>query len=107
MKKSTVKREEMVQFLAQTGDLTYVQAERAYAAFMQLLANAMAGKCRVNFAKIGTLEPVDHPPRRVVMGFKREEGRVEKTKREYWVGARTRYAFKTYRVFAENHGLAS
>lgn len=103
---NTVKRSEIIQYLAKHGNLTYVQAEHAYAAFMRLLEDAISRRSKLNLARIGCIEPIELPPRRVVMGFKRRGKTVTKCRRDYWLGARTRYVFKLHKAFGQDHNLS-
>ncbi len=103
--KKTIKREDFVRYLASHANLTYVEAEQAYTAFMRMFEHAMASRSSINFGRVGVMEPQDLKPRRVTMGFRRLGGKVTKCRREFWLGLRTRYIFRTHRAFAEDHDL--
>lgn len=89
--------------------LTYVKSEQVYDALMRLLEDSIATKSQVNLGRIGTLVPVELKPRTVKMGFKRSGGqnggKMVKCKREYFLGARTRFVFRMHRSFGKHHGL--
>lgn len=107
----TVKRSDFVRTLHREAGLPYLRAEQVCTVIMRLLENSVATKAVINFGRIGTLRPIDLPPRRVVMGCKRGGGvgggTMEKVRREYWVGQRTRYAFRLNKAFGQHHGLTT
>jgi len=107
----TVKRSDFVRHLHKEAGLPYLRAEQVCTVIMRLLENSVSAKMTINLGRIGTLRPIDLAPRRVVMGCKRSGGTgggtMEKVRREYWIGQRTRYAFRLNRAFGQHHGLTT
>ncbi len=107
--KATVKRSDIVRHFVTHSGLTYVKSEQVYEALMRLLEDSIATKSQINLGHIGSLTPIELKPRRVTMGFKRSGGhnggRITKCRREFFLGARTRFIFKMHRSFGRNHGL--
>jgi hypothetical protein len=102
----SVKRGDYVRHLVQQGGLTYVEAERIYGVLMGFFADALAAQRVVHLGRVGVLKPTVLEARTVTMGFKRSRGRVEKVRREFYVGQRVKFVFKVGRPFAARHGLA-
>ncbi len=107
--KRTIKRSEFVRQLHEDAGLPYLKAEQVCTVFMRLLENSVASHATINLGRVGVLRPMALKPRRVVMGCKRSGGvgggSMEKVRREYWIGARTRYVFRLNRAFGESHEL--
>jgi len=103
----SIKRTDYVRALVQQGGLTYVQAERTYMVLMALFADALASQKAITIGRVGVLKPRQVKPRIVRMGFKRDKNGMEKVRREYHIGMRTKYVFKVRKTFAARCGLAS
>lgn len=111
MSKQVVKRIDIIRQLHKEAGLPYLRAEQVCTVLMRLLENSVAAKATINLGRIGSLHPVEKASRRVVMGCKRSGGvgggTLEKVKREFWLGPRTRYAFRLNRAFGHSHGLSA
>ena len=87
--------------------LSYEQAELAYRSMISVLEDGVSARAKIHFSGVGALDPVTLKPREYVMGFKRTKDGVEKCKRHYILGIRTRYKFKVYPAFGRAHNLCA
>lgn len=100
-----VSRVDFVKKIMHTG-LTYVQASRAYDAFITTVEDAVVSGGRVNFGRLGALKPVPVKSRAVHMGFSRgKKGVVTKSSRTFFIGRRIKYKFELYKAFARSHDM--
>lgn len=99
MHKTTITRKDFIAKYIQTG-LTYDQACRVYACTVSVVEDAISNGSKVGFGHVGAIAPKIRPPRKVRMGFKKENGETVKAARVYFVDSRVHWVFRLYRTFA-------
>ena len=104
--KPTIRREDFIKKLTACG-LTYQQAETAYSAFIAVLEDGISSRSKINFSKVGALDPKELHPRQFTMGFRRDRDGIHSEKRQYTVGTRIKYQFRVYKAFGRAHGLCA